>query len=383
MTIFFFCLIVAISFFTFWAPHVQAPSTSPEPSGPEPAPLQPKVVKIAAFGDVMMHLPQVKAGQTAAGGYDFRPFFKEVKPYLSTVDLAIGNLETTLAGKSLPYSGFPRFNAPDEILSALSYAGVDLMSTANNHAIDTGERGVIRTYQQMRKAGIQPVGTAPTAADRKPAWMRKNGVTLAFLAYTESTNGLPVPKEKPYLVNRLNIPQVAKDIAEAKKQGADAVIVSLHFGVEYLRKPNERQTNVAHQILKSGADVILGSHPHVLQHAEKMTVDGKDKLIIYSMGNFISNQQAPYTDEGIIWFFDVEKNPASHFVTLKNIAYLPTFTHSYYGKQSRQYVVLPVTGQTPDPLFPYPGLTKTKWQATWQHTTTLIKGKGDFPVYTK
>lgn len=341
------------------------------------------MVHIAAFGDVMMHLPQMAAGKTAEGGYDFRPFFKEVKPYLSSADLAIGNLELTLAGKSLPYSGFPRFNAPDEIVPALADAGVDLVSTANNHSLDTGEHGVIRTYQVTQKTGIHPVGTAPTAADRKPIWVQKNGITLAFLAYTESTNGLPVPKQKPYLVNQLDVPQAAKDIDAARKRGADAVIVSLHFGVEYQQQPNETQIRIARQLLQSGADVILGSHPHVVQHAEKLTINGKDKLIIYSMGNFISNQQSPHTDEGIIWFFEIEKHPTEKSISLKNVAYLPTLTHRFTGKQRRNYVVLPLTSHSPAQLPAYPGITQTKWQSAWQHTTQLIDKHGDFPVYRK
>ncbi|WP_348651541.1 CapA family protein [Laceyella tengchongensis] len=379
MSALFFLLILAILFSSLWIPHAQPPS-SKDPPGANPAPSQPKVVKIAAFGDVMMHIPQMKAGKTAAGGYHFRPFFKEIKPYLSAADLTIGNLEMTLAGKRLPYSGFPRFNAPDEILTALTDTGVDLMSTTNNHAMDTGEKGVVRTYQQVWKAGMQPIGTAPSAKDRKPVLVRKNGLTLAFLAYTESTNGLPVPKEKPYLVNRLNLTQVAKDIADAKKQGAHAVIVSLHFGVEYQRQPTPKQISIARQILNSGADVILGSHPHVVQHAEKVSINGQDKLIIYSMGNFISNQQKRYTDEGIIWYFDVVQHPDTKQVTFDNIAYLPTLTHRYIGQKGKQYTVLPITEQLPERLPPYPGITKAKWQSAWQHTTSLINAKG-FPVY--
>lgn len=347
----------------------------------KPKPKEPTTVKIAAFGDTMLHGPQIKGGMTPDGEYNFDHFFREVKPYLESADLAIGNLETTLAGKEKGYKGYPRFNAPDQIVDALLNSGVDLMSTANNHSMDTGEEGVKRTYEVLTQKGLLPVGTAPSAEKRKPTIVKKNGLTIAFLAYTEHTNGLPIPQGKEYLVNTIDSQQIAEDIKESKALGAEFVVVSLHFGMEYQRTPNEQQKKVAHQALQDGADVILGSHPHVIQPIEKLNVQGKEKLIIYSMGNFISNQFFPYTDEGLILFFEIEKNPETKQVKLKNSSFLPTFVHKYNKGAKPKYVVIPVTESEPNNLPAYPNISPNKWRKAWTNTVTLIKEKEAIPTF--
>lgn len=339
------------------------------------------MVKIAAFGDTMLHSPQIKGGTTPNGGYNFDHFFTEVKPYLQSADIAIGNLETTLAGKEKGYKGYPQFNAPDQIVDALLKSGVDLMSTANNHSMDTGEQGVKRTHEVLTKKGLLPVGTAPAPEQRKPTIVKKNGITFAFLAYTEHTNGLPVPQGKEYLVNIIDSKKIAEDIKESKALGAEFVIVSLHFGMEYQRKPSEEQIKIANQALQDGADVILGSHPHVIQPMEKVNMQGKEKLIIYSMGNFVSNQFFPYTDEGMILFFDVEKNSETNQVKLKNIAYLPTFVHKYNKAGKNKYVVIPMEADQPTKQLPYPNISLNKWKQAWTNTVTLMKEKETFPTF--
>ncbi|TCS93816.1 CapA family protein [Hazenella coriacea] len=342
---------------------------------------EPQTVQIAAFGDIMMHSPQIKAGQQSDGSYDFSSFFKEIKPYIEIADIAIGNFETTLAGSAKPYSGYPTFNSPDEITTTLKNAGVDVVSTANNHSMDTGPKGVVRTYQTMNEAGIKVAGTASSAEERKPVIIKQKGITFAFLAYTEHTNGLPVPEDRPYLVNRIDSEQIAKDIKEAREMGAEFVCVSLHYGVEYQRQPNDMQLKVSRQALEDGADVIFGSHPHVLQPMEKVTVNGKEKFIIYSMGNFVSNQKDPHTDEGIIVYVDVEKNPSNQDVQLKNVSYLPTFVHKYPQGGKTQYVILPTETNQPSAIPNYPSLNRSKYQTTWDHTQKVINEKGSFETF--
>lgn len=329
----------------------------------------------------MLHSPQIVSGLTPNGGYQFDHFFAEVKPYLQTADLTIGNLETTLAGKEKGFKGYPQFNAPDQIVDALVNSGVDLMSTANNHAMDTGEQGVKRTYQILKQKGIHPVGTAPTPEKQKPTIIKKNGITFAFLAYTEHTNGLPVPTGKEYLVNKIDTKKIAEDIKESKKLGAEFIIVSLHFGNEYQRQPNQTQIKIAKQTLQAGADVILGSHPHVLQPIEKVNIQGKEKLIIYSLGNFISNQFFPHTDEGIILFFDVEKNQETKQIKLKNISYLPTFVHKYHKAGKNNYVIIPMEKSQPTETLSYPNLSPSKWKQAWTNTVTLMKEKATLPTF--
>lgn len=329
----------------------------------------------------MLHGPQIRSGMKPNGEYHFDPFFTEVKPYLQLADLTIGNLETTLAGKERGYSGYPQFNAPDQIADALVNSGVDLMSTANNHSMDTGEQGVKRTYQILKQKGILPVGTAPSPEKRKPTIVKKNGITFAFLAYTEHTNGLPVPEGKEYLVNKIDSKTIAEDIQESKKLGAEFVIVSLHFGMEYQRKPSESQIQIAHQALQDGADVILGSHPHVLQPIEKVNIQGREKLIIYSLGNFISNQFFPFTDEGMILFFDVEKNLENKQVQLKKISYLPTFVHKYNQDGKNKYVIIPMEESQPTKTYSYPDLSLKKWKQAWTNTVTLMQENEAIPTF--
>lgn len=366
------CLLIPFDIFDFTDdPNRQEKREKPQPS----------IVKIAAFGDIMMHGPQIKSGAKLDGGYDFNSFFQEVKPYLTSVDLAIGNFETTLAGPEKGYKGYPQFNAPDQIVDALKNTGVDIVSTANNHSMDTGVQGVKRTYKTLKQNGILPVGTAPSPEKRVPTIVKKNGITFAFLAYTEHTNGLPVPEDQSYLVNRIDSKQIAEDIKKSKALGAEFVIVSLHFGMEYQRTPNEKQIQVAHQTLQDGADVVLGSHPHVLQRMEKVKVQGKDKLIIYSMGNFISNQFMPYTDEGVILYFNVLKDPNTQKVQLRDVSYLPTMVHKYPKAGKQKYVVLPMESETPKTKNNYPGLSLEKWKQAFSNTVQLMKEKGSFPVY--
>jgi poly-gamma-glutamate capsule biosynthesis protein CapA/YwtB (metallophosphatase superfamily) len=355
------------------APDKQETATQVEP--------QTTKVRLAAFGDIMMHTPQIQSGNLGNGKYDFRKFFKEIKPYIEKADIAVGNLELTLAGPSKPYSGYPLFNAPDEIVDALKDAGVDAVSTANNHAMDTGVPGVIRTYQVVKEKGIEPFGTAPSEEERKPLIIEKNGIKFGFLAYTEHTNGNPVPKDKPYLINRINIDQIKKDIKKAREMGAEFVCVSLHWGQEYMRQPNDFQKETAKKVLEAGADAILGSHPHVLQRIEKVNVGGKEKLLIYSLGNFISNQFDPYTDEGVIVYFDVEKDPKTKEVKLTNVSFLPTFVHKYSENGKPQYVIIPEETAEPVNLPKYPGLTESKWQEAYQHTYDTIRETEAIPAF--
>jgi poly-gamma-glutamate synthesis protein (capsule biosynthesis protein) len=342
----------------------------------QPIQATPTKATIAATGDIMMHDWQIKGGKKKDGTYNFDHFFKSIKPYLTEPDIAIGNFEFTLLGKE-PYMGYPHFNSPDEIADAIKASGFDVVSTANNHSIDTGVPGVKRTYRVLNEKGIKTAGTAPSPGKRKPAFVEKNGIKFAFLSYTEMTNGIPVPKN--YLVNRIKLEQIKKDIEDAKKQGADFVAVSLHFGEEYQKQPNEYQKKVAKQVLKDGADAILGNHPHVLQRVEKVNVDGKEKLIIYSMGNFMSYQVQPHTDESAIIYFDVVKDPVKNQVKIENVSFLPILTY----KKGYYVEVVPLPSDQPESLENWPGITKTKWKTSYQNIVDVITSKQKFPIYTQ
>lgn len=303
----------------------------PDPAGPESVPketaFQPEAVPtltLAAVGDVMCHLPQVRAAwDSERGVYDFTPAFREVASYLSAADITLANLETVL-DDSRPYRGYPRFNSPAALAQALAQAGVDLVTTANNHALDQGEAGVLATLKNLKEAGLLASGTSDNRAARGPLVYSLKGFKLAFLAYTLTTNGLVPPAGKEYLVNVWNAEQAAQDIAAARAQGAEFVVVSMHWGQEYQRHPSAHQEELARQLVAAGADLILGSHPHVLQPLTEQLADGRRVLVAYSLGNFISSQRDPGTDRGLILYVTIARNPGTGRVEIASYWTVPT-----------------------------------------------------------
>jgi poly-gamma-glutamate synthesis protein (capsule biosynthesis protein) len=155
----------------------------------------------------------------------------------------------------------------------------------------------------------------------------------------------------------------------------------MHWGDEYKREPNDYQKQMAQKVLAAGADAILGNHPHVQQPVEKVTVNGQEKLIIYSMGNFISNQSDLYTDEGVIVYLHLEKDPKSGEVKLTSTSFLPTLVNKYKKAGKTDYMVVPVTAETTDDLSNYSGLTESKWKKAWQHVTSIMTKVEQLPVF--
>lgn len=354
---------------------------------PEPVPPEPTTVTLAATGDVMMHSTQINAARKGDGSYDFRREFADIKPYLHAADLAFGNLETTMSGQE-PYTGYPMFNAPDEVADALKDAGFDIIQTANNHMMDTRAEGAARTYEVLKEKGLNPVGTAAQPADREPLIVEKNDIKLAFLAYTYGTNGIPIPQDQPYLINLIDEDVIEADIKEAKAAGAEFIVVGLHFGNEYEREPNDEQRQIVSRVFEMGADVILGGHPHVLQPMEHMEVNGEDKFVIYSLGNLVSNQFSytisnPYANKGLILYLDIEKNYETESVTLKNVRYLPTVVHRY-KQNGTGYAIVPIEQQHIDDqslVYDYPGLSFQMVKEAWEQTTSHMDKYDSFPTF--
>jgi poly-gamma-glutamate synthesis protein (capsule biosynthesis protein) len=316
----------------------------PEPTAEERL----AVITIGAVGDIMGHMPQVNAAYNRElDSYDFRDNYVHVKEIFQSADIVVGNLETTLAGRERVFSGYPKFNTPDELADALAGAGFDVLSTANNHSLDRGEQGVLRTLEVLRDRGLVPVGTASSEEERNAlVILEKNNIKAGFLAYSYGTNGIPIPPGKGYLVNLIDESQMAEDIARLKAD-ADVVVVSMHWGNEYARQPNARQKELAQQLVGWGADIILGSHPHVLQPMEFIEAfdDGGELrrgFVIYSLGNFISNQRDRYRDSGVILLVDVMKNLHTGKVELAQVSYIPTWVHKYYLNNKWNFRILPV-----------------------------------------
>ncbi|WP_152393861.1 CapA family protein [Paenibacillus guangzhouensis] len=308
-----------------------------------------KEAKLVAVGDVMMHMPQMPAYyDKATGKYNFNPYFTQVKPILEQGDFVWANLETPIAGADLRYSGFPMFNAPPELASALKYAGFNIVTTANNHAMDRKEIGIIRTLKRLKEQGFVTKGTAASEEESKQLTiMTKNDIKMGILAYTYGTNGITLPKDKPYLVAHLSPLRIKEDIRALREAGADVVVIALHFGIEYQREPNSTQQELARSLIQAGADIILGSHPHVIQPLEQVNVKESDGslrkgYIIYSMGNFISNMKDEYTDYGVIFHADIQKTFPSGKIDIRQVDTQLTWTQKTGKGNARKYVILPV-----------------------------------------
>jgi poly-gamma-glutamate capsule biosynthesis protein CapA/YwtB (metallophosphatase superfamily) len=320
----------------------------PQPSAPPP----PAEATMLSVGDIMMHTPQLPgAYDEDSGTYDFSNFFIQVRSRVKAADWSFANLETPIAGDERGFKGYPLFNAPTALADALADAGFDIISTANNHALDQGYDGLVHTLETLRAKGLIPVGTADSeeAAKQIPL-VEKNGIVNAFLAFTYGTNGIPVPKDKPYAVHLIDEENMAEQIQQARALGADVVSVSLHFGNEYQRQPSEEQRSIARGAILAGADVVLGHHPHVVQPYEWFraeTEDGeiREGLIIYSHGNFISNQFGDYKEYGAIFEVTFRKTylPDGTAET-KITAYdaTPTWVHKYVSGGKNRYRVLPL-----------------------------------------
>ncbi|MDY0395351.1 CapA family protein [Virgibacillus halophilus] len=272
----------------------------------------------------------MKKGQ----GYDFKPLLTQVKPYLQKADITFANQETMIGGAEMGLSSYPAFNSPYEVGDALKDAGVDIVSIANNHTLDRGEKAIYNAIGHWKEIDMPYVGAYENDHDRKQLRVLQTdaGISVAFLAYTYGTNGVPIPDDKEFLVNLIDKQVMGQDIAAAKKK-ADAVVLSLHFGTEYERMPNDMQKDLVQFTAKQGVDIVLGHHPHVLQPVA--WVDGKDghrTLAIYSLGNFLSGQDGIHKQTGGIFSCRITKkykNGGSD-VKIAKPAFIPTYVN--YGE---------------------------------------------------
>ena len=265
----------------------------------------PQKAEIVFVGDAMQHQGQLdKAREIGKGEYDYSECFTLIAPEIQKADYAVCNLEVPLGGPGT-YSGYPCFSAPDSFADALIDAGFDLMLTSNNHCLDKKDKGARRTLDVLDKMNVDHVGTFRNKAERDslvPFIKDINGFQVAFLNYTYGTNGINATDGME--VAYIDKDKIAKEIALAKDKGAEFVIVTIHWGIEYVLTENKVQRDLADYMIDSGADMIIGGHPHVVQpmkivHNEK---EDKDVLVVYSLGNFISNMRTADTRGGaMVW----------------------------------------------------------------------------------
>jgi len=302
-------------------------------------------ITFSFIGDLMCHSPQFNNARQPNGSYDFTPSFAEIAPYLAWADFTIGNLETTCAGTKRVYGGYPAFNTPDEFVTAIKNAGVDFLVTSNNHSMDTGEDGLLRTIDVIKKNKLGYTGTHVSRHDRDSIRvLRKNGIATAVLNYTYGTNGAYPLDTHRYMLNVADSALVTNDIKRARDQGCDVVIVFYHWGEENKAEPTTYQKTMAKWATEAGADLIIGAHPHVIgsvnyfQPAQNSKVS--EGLIAWSLGNFISNQYWRYTDAGVILNVSITKLPNGKLI-LGQPKYVPTWVYRAYDPRLKQHVVVP------------------------------------------
>ncbi len=301
---------------------------------------------VAAIGDVLIH-DRVFMDAETTDGYDFKPMLAAVKSELQKPDILLANQETILGGVELGLSGYPTFNSPIEVGEALIDAGVDIVSTANNHTLDKGEKGIQRSMDYLETAGLPYVGSYKDDTDRQRLRiLEKNGISIAFLSYTYGTNGIPVPEGKDFLVNLIDKEAMKEEIHRAKEQ-ADTVIMSIHWGNEYQRYPDSIQEDLAQFLADEGVDIVFGHHPHVLQPVEWVTgKDGSRTLIVYSLGNFLSGQMWDYKDIGGMASVEIVKTVSAEGtkIELANPQFYPTYVASQ-GQANYRVVPLSEAGK--------------------------------------
>ncbi|WP_069170010.1 CapA family protein [Streptomyces griseus] len=260
---------------------------------------------LLASGDVLPHSSVIdRAAADADGnGYDFRPMLKGAAPLVRGADLAICHMETVYGKKGGPYTGYPSFRSPPEVAAALRATGFDSCSTASNHSMDDGVEGIGRTLDALDRAGVAHAGSARSAAEaRRPAVLTagtgKKAAKVAHLAYTYGTNDIPLPEGQPWAVNLIDKDRILADAREARRAGADVVVLSLHWGTEWQEAPDDMQRELGRELTASATDgrpdidLIVGTHAHVPQAYEK--VNGT--WIVYGMGDQIAG--AMIDDEG-------------------------------------------------------------------------------------
>ena len=309
---------------------------------------QERRVTLLFAGDAMMHTPQIHAAKTDSG-YSFHSVFDHLKDQIAAADIAGVNLETTFGG--LPYTGYPAFSSPTDYATALHAAGFNIFFTANNHALDTGKKGLEQTIQTIRQLGAKQTGTFATQQQRDlhyPLMIVKNGIRIALLNYTYGTNGLKV--KQPNIINLIDTTLIQKDIAAAQLLQPDIMIAVMHWGEEYQTKPSAQQKSLAQFLFRHQVRIIIGHHPHVVQplqtyHANNNSTDSTDSIthtVFYSLGNFLSNQRKPNTDGGLLAHIVLSKAHGTAPVTIERADHSLVWVHKYFEGNKPVYRLLPV-----------------------------------------
>ncbi|MDB6185969.1 CapA family protein [Gemella haemolysans] len=293
-----------------------------------------RTARVVANGDILIHDALYYTAKKEDGSYDFNPFFEYVKPWIEGADLAIGDFEGTISDRS-PLGGYPLFNAPVQIADTMKEVGYDVVDLAHNHILDTGLYGLKYTDKVFKDRGLDTVGVHADKKRSEDKILIKevNGIKIAILAYAYGYNGMDAnltAEDRTNHLSDLDEEKMKEEIQRAEKE-ADVTVVMPQMGVEYKLEPTEEQKALYHKMIEWGADVVFGGHPHVIEPAETVEKDGDKKFIIYSMGNFVSNQRMErmenkWPERGLL--MDVTFEKANDKTTVKTVKAHPTLVYS-------------------------------------------------------
>ena len=300
-------------------------------------------ITLIAAGDNLFHESLIRSALTEDGTYDFNPIYTEVKSIVQKADIAFINQETVMAGTRFGYSGYPAFNTPQSLANTLAATGFDILNLANNHAMDMGAAGLyatldyLDTFKEFTVIGARKSGESARV-------ITKNNVKFGFLSYTFSLNGIPLPRDNPSAVSMIDRNKMTEEIS-ALRPLCDFLIVSMHWGAEYLLEPDKSQTDLAKFLAEQNVDLVIGHHPHVLQRVETIILpNGRKTVVFYSLGNFVSHQRER---ERIIGGIMVVTFNTKDLV-ISDFGMIPVVTH--FDRSFRNTKVIPLSLYTEEQL---------------------------------
>ncbi len=301
-----------------------------------------KSITLMFVGDVMGHGMQIKGSyDEKTGTYSYNDVFSRMESVFKLADFTIANLEVTIAGA--PFTGYPQFSSPDELIDGLTNAGINVLVTANNHTVDRGKQGILRTINVLKSKGVPFAGSYRDSVHRDTAYpliLEQNGIRLALLNYTYGTNGIPIPY--PTIVNLIDTVLIRADFNKAKSLEVDDVIAFIHWGVEYERNPSMEQLQLTRFMHDLGIKLVIGSHPHVIQRMEASfdSDSTEGRVVVFSLGNFVSNQRPRYRNGGSIAVIHIEKEDG--VTKIANAGYILAYVHTPKIDGKTRFQVLPV-----------------------------------------
>lgn len=313
-------------------------------------------ITVSAVGDIMVHDAQLNSMfSNESNDYNFAPAFDAVRDILSDSDITIGNLYGMLAGSENIHSGYPSFNTPDNMATALKDSGFDVIVSANATAMNFGLEGITRHAETMDAAGLETVGINSEPTGSKATYIEVNDILVAFVAYSENVDGYNNQdmsfEEISSRVGVMNETTINEDLAEVRERNPDFIFAYMNWGEEFQYEPTEMQQLYTDLLAENGVDVIVGAYPHNIQQTRYLSSGDDETFVAYSLGNFFSNQRSETlgegyepTEDGVIMHFEITKSAGTGDTSLTSVDYTPTWIYRYSENNQVpfDYEILPV-----------------------------------------